>query len=183
MASLSTAFHWHCLHLHCPQDNAIWWHLKDYPFILDWVSHINRLKSHKKKRKILSHLKNDQMFLVSFFSSWIRNVSESSPNNVYCVAYSPPSTASVSDVLQILFLEDGLLAFYSAKTQDVLLSVGSLIDDLMLWIFIKERKVKWFPKTALWTRNCFLKYLPYVIFKLLQTKCVKLNNLHWINNS
>ena len=52
-----------------------------------------------------------------------------------------PSTASVSDVLQILFLEDGLLAFYSAKTQDVLLSVGSLIDDLMLWIYTKKGEV------------------------------------------
>ena len=47
-------------------------------------------------------------------------------------------TASVSDVLQILFLEDGLLAFYSAKTQDVLLS---LIDDLMLWIYTKKGEV------------------------------------------
>ena len=62
----------------------------------------------------------------------IQNVFESCPNNVYYVAWSPPSTASVSDVLQILFLEDGLPAFYSAKTQDVLLSVRSLIDDLML---------------------------------------------------
>ena len=49
-------------------------------------------------------------------------------------------TASVSDVLQILFLEDGLLAFYSAKTQDVLLSVRSLIDDLILCIFIKRKE-------------------------------------------
>ena len=53
-----------------------------------------------------------------------------------------PSTASVSDVLQILFLEDGLLAFYSAKTQDVLLSVRSLIDDLMLAMDLYQRKEK-----------------------------------------
>ena len=59
---------------------------------------------------------------------------------MFYVAHSPPSTASVSDVLQILFLEDGLLAFYSAKTQDVLLSVRSLIDDLILCIFIKRKE-------------------------------------------
>ena len=73
---------------------------------------------------------------------------------MYYVAYSPPSTASVSDVLQILFLEDGLPAFYSAKTQDVLLSVRSLIDDLMLvWIYIKERRSD-FQTTALLESNC-----------------------------
>ena len=60
---------------------------------------------------------------------------------VFC-GHHPPSGASVSDVLQILFLEDGLPAFYSAKTQDVLLSVRSLIDDLMLAMDLYQRKEK-----------------------------------------
>ena len=58
---------------------------------------------------------------------------------VFC-GHHPPSGASVSDVLQILFLEDGLPAFYSAKTEHVLLSVRNLIDDLMLWIHIKTER-------------------------------------------
>ena len=35
---------------HRHSDNALWWHLKDYPFISDRVPHINKLKSHKSKR-------------------------------------------------------------------------------------------------------------------------------------
>ena len=111
------------------------------------------------------------------FSCWIQNVLESCPNNVYYVAYSPPSTASVSDVLQILFLEDGLPAFYSAKTQDVLLSVRSLIDDLMLAMDLYQRKEKWFSNNSpLRVKLCFWNFFPNITF--INTNVSKQNVLN-----
>ena len=128
--------------------------------------------------------KDSLWYIFVIFFSWIRDVFESSPNNVFYVAHSPPSTASVSDVLQILFLEDGLLAFYSAKTQDVLLSVRSLIDDLILCIFIKRKESDFQTKNShcfhtFWAatacRTGFLKYL--------STNFYKLNKCNWFLNT
>ena len=116
---------------HRHSDNALWWHLKDYPFISDRVPHINKLKSHKSKRTFQTFWTGktaNSIFvidLIFFFQKWVLC------SGPLPALHPPPSTAPVSDVLQILFLEDGLRPFYSAKTQVVLLSVRNLIDDLM----------------------------------------------------
>ena len=62
---------------HRHSDNALWWHLKDYPFISDRVPHINKLKSHKSKRTsqtFWTEKTANSIFvidLIFFFQQWV----------------------------------------------------------------------------------------------------------------